>query len=281
MTPMRLRFGISAVCYFLMHGFVLSDETANDESIALTGAQAAVSNQFPNEYVDEVQAVLDPELSKSLGRWPNFASYIKAGPSFSLGDGFFGDDGRVGFALIGGVREHLFPNSGPWFLDFGGAFVTNGGRDETRTISGVEFQGNNLPPLQTPNAFESTLRELRRASLHTAIGFYYQPIKEVNYDLLFSLRFGGRLGHAKGVFDRVRLDSTGPNVVPNKEFADNDTFYGLFVGLESVLARQEFFGGDLNLIIDAEVANDWIELGSLKKAGLPTASVLFGLTLRR
>ena len=275
-----------------------------------------------SEFSDETQ-ITESNFATNLGRWPGYSAYVKAGPSFSLGDGFFADDGRTGFALTAGMREPLLGASGPWFFDFGGSFMTNGGRDATRLVPGQAFSplliGNQpqalfsgtffVPENADPNAgdlnnqfvvdsISSTLKELRRGSVHSAIGFYYQPISENDINLLFSFRVGGRLGHAKGLFERTVVEEFRSSIAQHlaanpglsrdqlsidamNVFNDNDTYMGVFAGIESILARQEFFGGDLTFTLDVEVANDFINLSGLKRAGLPTANILFGIVARR
>jgi hypothetical protein len=99
--------------------------------------------------------------------------------------------------------------------------------------------------------------------------------------MLFSWRFGSRLGHANADYERVAADSNPAGTVPVRTFADADDFLGLFGGVEWVLRKREFLGGDMSFVVDAEVANEWIELEGLQNDVLPTASVLFGVTLRR
>lgn len=335
---------------------------ASSSSFVIGEDVAAEFAEFSHESLAET-----PSLMPSLGRWPGYSAYLKAGPSFSLGDGFFADDGRTGFAITVGMREPLMGASGPWFFDFGGSFMTNSGRDATMPIPGQVFsplqvvdpeqgfvpvvipEGNpiipgsvfpidstvdregNFEPLNTPmspnsdfdpeatsgnesrlelpdlndinnqfaeGAWNSTLKELRRGSIHSAIGFYYQPISDEDINLLFSFRVGGRLGHAKGISERALTDESqtrvddlleaNANLTPDQlsfqafdVFSDTDTYLGVFAGIESILARQEFFGGDLTFTLDVEVANDFINLRGLKRAGLPTANILFGIVARR
>ena len=220
-------------------------------------------------------------IESGIGQWPTFATYFKAGPSFGFG-GYFGDDRRVGFALQGGVREG-FGDCSPWFFDFGGSFQTIGGRDLTTTSDGFvpSVQPGVIPDTPVTDAMTSTLREIRRASIQTAIGYYFQPLSGPTYEMLFSWRFGSRLGHAKADFERVVNDANPAGTELVKPFADADDFLGLFGGVEWVLKKREFLGGDMSFVVDAEVANEWIEFDGLTKDVLPTASVLFGMTIRR
>ena len=220
-------------------------------------------------------------IESGIGQWPTYATYFKAGPSFGFG-GYFGDDRRVGFALQGGVREG-FGGCSPWFFDLGGSFQTIGGRDLPTTSDGFvpSVQPGVIPDTVVTDAMTSTLREIRRASIQTAIGYYFQPMSGPTYEMLFSWRFGSRLGHAKADFERVINDANPAGTELIKPFADADDFLGLFGGVEWVLKKREFLGGDMSFVVDAEVANEWIEFDGLAKDALPTASVLFGLTLRR
>lgn len=236
----------------------------------------SISDYDVHSYHSEIGS----EVSSGIGQWPTIGTYFKAGPSFGLG-GYFADDSRVGFSMQGGLRES-FGGCNPWFFDFGGSFQTLGGRDLTTAIDGVipSNQGG-IPDTPVTDAFTSTLRELRRASIQTSIGYYFQPLSGRTYEMLFSWRFGSRLGHAKADFERIAADTNPLGTEPVKSFADSDDFLGLFGGVEWVLSKREFLGGDMSFIVDAEIANEWIELDGLQDDVLPTASVLFGVTLRR
>jgi hypothetical protein len=236
----------------------------------------SISSYEPHSY----HANIKSEIESGIGQWPTYATYFKAGPSFGLG-GYFNNDRRVGFSLQGGIRES-FGHCSPWFFDFGGSFQTIGGRDLTTVIDGVipNNQGG-IPDTPVPDAFTSTLRELRRASIQTSIGYYFQPLSGRTYEMLFSWRFGSRWGHAKADFERIPADTNAAGTVPVRSFADTDDFLGIFGGVEWVLTKREFLGGDISFVVDAEVANEWIELEGLQNGVLPTASVLFGVTLRR
>ena len=240
---------------------------------------------FGENYFD--QAIVDgccDSNSQVLSRFPTHATYLKAGTAFALGDGFFENDSRVGFALEGGWREFLLPEgTTPYFLDVGGSLITMAGRGETRVINGESDPIiGGAPPTPQIGAFESTLTDLRRVAAHAALGYYFQPIEPEYYQLLFTLRFGGRWGHVSGLYERVQIRDDVPNDTrPTKDVASNDTFGGIFLSLEMALVKQEFFGGDIAVITDFNVVNDWIDLVGLQDDGFPTASVMFGVTMRR
>ena len=62
----------------------------------------------------------------------------------------------------------------------------------------------------------------------------------------------------------------------------NDTSWGGFLGFEYLFSRpMHNRGGTLSFLVDAELANDWVELSGFQKGRLPTASVLFGLSINR
>ncbi|MCA9216696.1 MAG: hypothetical protein KDB27_26685 [Planctomycetales bacterium] len=259
-----------------------SDDTAilADDLIASESEIASESGDFTNRDAGHYYANGPSEVESGIGQWPTFATYLKAGPSFGFG-GFFKGDRRVGFALQGGVREG-FGSCSPWFFDLGGSFQTSGGRGIQAVSDGfVSNSQLGIPNTPVPDALTSTLREIRRGSIQTAIGYYLQPLSGPTYEMLFSLRFGSRLGHAKADFDRVVNPDNQPGTELLKPFADSDDFLGLFAGVEWVLSKHEFLGGDMSFVVDGEVANEWLEFDGLKKDSLPTAAVLFGLTVRR
>ncbi len=227
------------------------------------------------------RAEMATEVESGIGQWPTFGTYLKAGPSFGFG-GYFDGDRRVGFAFQGGLREG-FGDCSPWFFDLGGSFQTIGGRGLTATSDGFvpSSQPGIIPDTTVTDALTSTLREIRRASIQTAIGYYFQPLSGPTYEMLFSWRFGSRLGHAKADFERVVSDANPAGTELNKPFADADDFLGIFGGVEWVLTKREFLGGDMSFVVDAEVANEWVEFDGFADDVLPTASVLFGLNLRR
>ncbi|MEZ6121193.1 MAG: hypothetical protein R3C28_32135 [Pirellulaceae bacterium] len=254
------------------------------------------ATDFAPEFFDQTMGNVDcdTQVICDSGMWPTYATYLKVGPSTGFADGFFENDNRVGWALSGGFREAFGPRSGPWFFDFGGSYFANSGRDESRVISGTFTE---IDPLlgnqstQLDRFFETAMTDLKRASAHFALGYYYQPLKSFDpAEILFSFRFGGRIGHAKASFDEKITDElqaeidaiNNPFLLAKDEvFSDTDTFGGLFLSLESALLKQDFMGGDLEVIADLEVANDWIEIRQYKKAGLGYATLMFGVTLRR
>jgi hypothetical protein len=240
-------------------------------------------------YEDPLVSYQASEYANAGEPWPTFAGYLKTGPIIPLSDSFFAEGARVGFGFSGGFRERLLPELGPYFFDLGGSFMSAAGRDSSRLVSGTIANTGGGNATRLPAFQNITLQGLRRVSLNTAVGAYYHAMHDQRNDFLFSLRCGGRLGHVNGRFERVptpelvaQQTSRGAgNFILLPEYGQTDTFLGIFGGIESVFHWQEFFGGDLSLLVDAEIGSDWIELEDLIDDSLPTASIMFGLTVRR
>ena len=64
--------------------------------------------------------------------WPRFGMYLKAGPSFQMGQSLFKQSTNVGYEIEFGGRELLLPTNRQVFFDFGGSYLSAFG---TRPIS--------------------------------------------------------------------------------------------------------------------------------------------------
>ncbi|MEM9659650.1 MAG: hypothetical protein AAF961_14920 [Planctomycetota bacterium] len=208
--------------------------------------------------------------------------YLRAGPSFVLGDGIL-DTQKTGYAVSGGVRQPFGPAiaGDRLFLDLGGSYLSAFGVT-TRIVPGQEFnsQGNIVADVDV----NSTLSEVRRASAHAAIGMFWGSSfdnRSEDPQLRFVLEAGGRYGHIHGQFfdQPVGQIPEGNSVFGN--YSSTDTFGGLFVATEAILLRRNSVLGDLQWTVAGEFGNDWIDFRGFESGGLGTASILFGFMLSR
>ena len=243
------------------------------------------------EQVEQIKAseeICDESLF-SPGTWPlpRFSYYLKSGPSLTMGDSFFGSDAKGGWQISGGIREPLLPNKQGVFYDFGGSYLAAYGEGDTITVDGSVFNS----PAEVATL---TLRQISRAGVHSSIGWYLHDNAKPTADggiirSLSSFRIGGRLSHMHGHFRELptqAAENAGgleSSLVERTEIINgNDTSWGGFLGFEYLFSRpMHNRGGTLSFLVDAELANDWVELSGFQKGRLPTASVLFGLSINR
>ena len=239
--------------------------------------QIAVPEEFHNG---------DPMVSP---RWslPRFAYYLKSGPSFTTGDSFFGGEGKVGWQISGGIREPLLPNKQGVFYDLGASYLAAYGEGDTISVSGFIVG----VPAEVATL---TLRQISRAGLHSSIGWYLHDKAKPAADggvirSLSSFRIGSRLSHMHGHFRELPTEAAqnagglqSPLVERTEIINGNDTSWGAFLGIEYLFSRPMYNrGGTLSFVVDGEFANDWVDLANFQKGRLPTASVLFGLSISR
>ncbi|MCC6491870.1 MAG: hypothetical protein IT424_02495 [Pirellulales bacterium] len=202
--------------------------------------------------------------------------YLKAGPGGIIGGGIF-DDADVAWTVSGGYRQPLGPQIGGdrFFLDAGGSYLSAYGETVRDTQNFIPL-GNNL---FLPITVSTTLKEVKRASAHAAIGWYWgPPMDNAGGDpqVRFATRIGGRVGHVRGEFE----DATDFNI--SRGYGRTDTFGGVFAGTEAILLQRQYEAlGNVQWTIDGEFANDWIDFGGFQKGSLGTASVMFGFMLSR
>lgn len=217
--------------------------------------------------------------------------YLRGGVNFVLGEDLFDVDQKAGYGISGGFRQALGPEIGGdrMFFDLGGSYqdaygeatpVNVGGRRIT-TVAGVVVQD-----VVVPDAFATTLEELRRASVHASIGWYWgSPVDNRGDDpqLRFATRLGGRVGHVRGGYtDALIIAPPAANqTIDPVYYQKTDTYGGLFVGTEAILLQRQFTFGHFQWTVDGEFANDWINIGNIWDGSLGTASVMTGFMLSR
>jgi hypothetical protein len=232
--------------------------------------------------------------------------YLRGGVNFVIGEGIFDEQQDVGYGISGGFRQPLGPEIGGdrFFFDLGGSYQSSYGKAMPvpfaglKTITERNLALPTLPPdvefEPVTNAFQTTLEELRRGSVHAAIGWFWgagMDNSSGDPQLRFATRIGGRVGHARGGFTEDQLifpdppDLTGniltTEVIDRTYYPKTDTYGGLFVGTEAILLQRQYSFGHFQWTLDGELANDWINIGNVWKDSLGTASVMMGFMLSR
>jgi hypothetical protein len=231
--------------------------------------------------------------------------YLRGGVNFVLNDEIFDVEQGTGYSVIGGYRQPLGPEIGGdrFFFDLGGSYQHSYGEATPLLIQGLRTTVvTQLAPLTprtdtisafVPNSFEVTLQEMRRASAHAAIGWFWGPgadDRRLDTQLRFATRIGGRVGHARAGVDETRLqfanaDDEDPPVISRETldpvfYRQTDTYGGLFVGTEAILLQRQYSFGHFQWSVDGEYANDWINM-DVWEGSLGTASVTMGFMLSR
>ncbi len=217
--------------------------------------------------------------------------YLRSGVNFVLGDDLFDVDQKTGYGISGGFRQPLGPEIGGdrFFFDLGGSYqdaygeatpVNFGGRQIT-SIGGVV-----VGDIIVPNAFAATLEEARRGSLHAALGWYWgAPLDSRRADpqLRFATRIGGRVGHLRGGYQEALIIAppAANQTIDPVFYQKTDTYGGLYAGTEAILLKRDLTFGHFQWTVDAEFANDWVNIGNIWEGNLGTASVMLGFMLSR
>jgi hypothetical protein len=224
--------------------------------------------------------------------WPRFGMYLKAGPSFQLGESLFQESTAVGYEINFGGREPLFPSNRQVFVDIGGSYLSAFGRGRPHTISGVIDRAG-LGSQRLNEFMDLTLEEVSRASVHAAVGWHYNFSDVPEISRLVTMRFGGRISHIHGHFREDATDALqtaidtanllGISFTLNNDqlISKTDTAPGIFGGIELANTHQIARGATISFLIDTELASDWIDLKNYADGALVTASVMFGLSVNR
>jgi hypothetical protein len=223
--------------------------------------------------------------------------YLRSGVNFVLGGDVFDVKQETGWGISGGFRQPLGPElaSDRFFFDLGGSFQNSYGEATPITVNGrltTTPNNPNIPPFVSTavDAYSVTLEELRRASVHAALGWYWGPLtdnRNMDPQVRIATRVGGRVGHVRGGYHEALIIA--PPVPPAGTTVDIDPFYyqktdtygGLFVGTEAILLNRQTQFGHFQWTVDGEFANDWINIGEIWDGSLGTASVMMGFMLSR
>jgi hypothetical protein len=216
--------------------------------------------------------------------------YLRAGVATAVGGDILRDHG-AGFTIAGGFRQPFGPAFNQRaFLDVGGSYLSAYGTS-TRITDGRQtdrIAGNVIDVTPVADAFATTLREVKRGSVHAALGWYWGDcLDERSQDPQWRLatRLGGRAGHVRGRFHDEQLvpDPVNPPTVSTIDtaYGRTDTFGGLFVGAEAVLLDRSTCCGHVAWLIDGELGSDWMQFDNWGSGSLGTASIALGFMLTR
>lgn len=210
--------------------------------------------------------------------------YLRYGVDFVVGEGVLEGGQKLGWGINGGFRQALAPGLAPgrMFFDFGGGYLSAVG-NTNRIVSGL---ATNIAGVQStiPNAFSVNLTEVKRASVQTALGWYWGDVVDRRGDdpqLRFATRFGGRFGSVRGRFLEERLEDPPIGGTLKSTYLNTDTFGGLLLGTEAILLKRSYSTCNVLWTADIEFANDWIEFGGFDSGSLGTASLMTGFMLSR
>ena len=210
--------------------------------------------------------------------------YLRYGVDFVIGEGVLEGGQKLSWGINGGFRQALAPGlaSGRVFFDLGGGYLSAVGNTH-RILPGdqVTAAGARTP---IADAFSVNLTEVRRASVHTALGWYWGDVIDQRGDdprLRFATRFGGRLGSVRGDFLEERIKNPAVGTTLESTYLNTDTFGGLLLGTEAILLNRSFATCNVLWTADVEFANDWIEFGGFDSGSLGTASLMTGFMLSR
>jgi hypothetical protein len=213
--------------------------------------------------------------------------YLRYGVDFVVGEGLLEGGQKLGWGINGGFRQPLAPGLAPgrMFFDFGGGYLSAVGNTH-RIVAGEETNIVGSPdPKTIPGAYSVNLTEVKRASIQTALGWYWGDAVDRRGEdpqLRFATRFGGRFGSVRGRFHEERIkDPTTPLRQLKSTYLNTDTFGGLLLGTEAVLLKRSYGTCNVLWTADVEFANDWIEFGGFDSGSLGTASLMTGFMLSR
>jgi hypothetical protein len=210
--------------------------------------------------------------------------YLRYGVDFVIGEGVLEGGQKLGWGINGGFRQAFAPGLAPgrMFFDFGGGYLSAVG-NTNRILPGL---ATNIAGVQStiPDAFNVNLTEVKRASIQTALGWYWGDVVDRRGDdpqLRFATRFGGRFGSVRGRFLEERLEDPPVGGTLESTYLNTDTFGGLLFGTEAILLKRSYSTCNVLWTADVEFANDWIEFGGFDSGSLGTASLMTGFMLSR
>jgi hypothetical protein len=235
-----------------------------------------------SEYAIDPQPILVDQPASWISG-PN----LKSGVAFVLGDDLFSDQ-DICYTIAGGYRQALGPAFGQrTFFELGGSYLSAYG-ESTRTIPGTittRLAGTVIDTEVVDDLFNSTLKEAKRGTVHTALGWYWGDLMDDRSDdpqWRIATRFGGRLGHIRGRFDEIAVGTPDSDETFTYNYYHKaDTTGGIFAGAEMILLARDLRIGSTALTLDTEYGVDWIDFGAWGEGTLATATLTLGMMWSR
>lgn len=211
---------------------------------------------------------------------------ISAGTVSPIGDQQLDNHLLTGWGIQGAVRHIWCMSTDTWvpFSEFGGGFAENGAIRSYVTTSGYLIDSEPLGATTSyflEDFYQSTLRDLRRATIHAALGAYYLPrrwqqpgVRAVQ----FNARGGLHWGHARATFQQVPTGdlealvaalvaggASPENLTTQTNIDLSDSYFGMFTSLGVSYNRfNVVFGcfefGEVAIGIDVQYTHEWISL---------------------
>lgn len=212
--------------------------------------------------------------------------YLRYGVDFVVGEGLLEGGQKLGWGINGGFRQPLAPGLAPgrMFFDFGGGYLSAVGNTH-RLVPGIETNSAGVvDPDPVADAFSVNLTEVKRASIQTALGWYWGDAVDRRGEdpqLRFATRFGGRFGSVRGRFLEEREKDPSFGMTLSSTYLNTDTFGGLLLGTEAVILKRSYGTCNVLWTADVEFSNDWIEFGGFHSGSLGAASLMTGFMLSR
>ncbi|MBL9124605.1 MAG: hypothetical protein JNG90_13300 [Planctomycetaceae bacterium] len=210
---------------------------------------------------------------------------ISAGTVSPVGDHRLDNYLLTGWGIQGAVR-HLWCCGGQTWMPFsegGGGFWENGAMRSSITTSGtlIDSTTGNSANIFLDDFYETTLRDLRRATVHAALGTYFMPARWQQpgiRNVQFVGRMGLHWGHARATYryqqsgdlqaaiaDRIALGSLPSALSYQSNVAKSDTYFGMFTSLGVAYNRYNVWYGcfrfsEVSVGIDVQYTYDWLDL---------------------
>lgn len=173
---------------------------------------------------------------------------ISAGTVSPVGNGVIDDHLLTGWGIQGAVRHLWCRGTENWlfFSEGGGGFWQNGGNRSYVATSGqlVDTTPGNGDTIYLDDFYNTTLRDLKRATVHAALGTYILPAAWQQpgvQAVQFTGRIGLHWGHARATYQqtptgdlqnaiasRIAGGSLPTNLVLQSNVDVTDSYFGLF-----------------------------------------------------
>lgn len=230
---------------------------------------------------------------------------ISAGTVSPVGNHRLDDHLLTGWGIQGAVRHLWCCGGNTWmpFTEGGGGFWENGGTRSSITTAGTlqDTTTGNTANIFLNDFYETTLRDLRRATVHAALGTYFMPARwqvPGERTVQFNGRMGMHWGHARATYryqqsgdlqaaiaDRIALGSLPSALVLQSNVAKSDTYYGMFTSLGASYNRFNvqcgcFEFAEVAVGIDLQYTYDWLNLSGWSGGSRGLATLAPMATLR-